>query len=189
MTGTMGNIVMSANWSVCNEEFTTSYLQLAIRDGLPKVMRDELDDHPEEYCSLTYEYWCDLLSTIEVKYERKREAGHIKKIASDREASLSDSDKSVRVPRRNKSKTGVPNSHKPPRRAHDRHHGEHSYCVLFKKSGIPESKYMSHSTKYCTHMRTKRYIKDGLGGPIGSMTHAVQQHNKSKKMEERAEIP
>ena len=41
-------------------------------------MRYELDDHPEDYHSLIYEYWCDLLSIIEVKYERKRAADHIK---------------------------------------------------------------------------------------------------------------
>ena len=39
---------------------------------------------------------------------------------------------------------------------------------------------MSHSTKYCTGVRTKRSIKYGMGGPIGSRTHAVQQHNKSE---------
>ena len=51
-----GESVMAANWSVRNKEFTTSHLQLSIRDGLPKSMRDELDDHPEDYCYLTYEY-------------------------------------------------------------------------------------------------------------------------------------
>ena len=44
---------------------------------------------------------------IKVKDERKRVAGHIKKIASARTSSLSDSDKYVMVPRRNKSNTGV----------------------------------------------------------------------------------
>ena len=51
-------------------------------------MRDELDDHPEEYRSLTYENFCDLLSTIDIEDERKRAAGHIKKIASASAASL-----------------------------------------------------------------------------------------------------
>ena len=56
---------MAANWSVHNKQFTISDLQLAIKDGLPKSMRDELDDHPEDYFSLTYEYWCNLLFKIE----------------------------------------------------------------------------------------------------------------------------
>ena len=85
-------------------------------------MRDELDDHPEDYRSLTYEDWCDLLYTIEVKDERKIAAVHIKKIASSRAAFISDSNDSMRIPRRKKSNNGVSNSHKPPRRAHDRHH-------------------------------------------------------------------
>ena len=118
-----GESVMAANWSVRNKEFTTSDLQLSIRDGLPKSMRDELDDHPEDYCYLTYEYWCDLLSTIEFKDERKRAAGHINKIAYSRAASLSDSDGYMRVQRMKKTNTGVSNYHNSTRRAHDRHHG------------------------------------------------------------------
>ena len=63
---------MANNWNAQKEYFITSDLQLAIKDVLPKSMRDELNDHPEDYCSLTYEDWCDLLSTIKVKDERKR---------------------------------------------------------------------------------------------------------------------
>ena len=46
---------------------------------------------------------------------------------------------------------------------------------------MPERKYMSHSTKDCNGVRTNRSIKDGMGGPIGSRTHVVQQHKKSEK--------
>ena len=54
---------------------------------------------------------------------------------------------------------------------------------------MPERKYMFHSTKDCTGVRTNRSIKDGMGVPIGSSTHVVQQHKKSeKKMEEGAEV-
>ena len=69
-----GESATAANWNVHNEEFTISDLRLAIKGGLPKYMRDELDNHPEDYRYLIYEYWCDLLSTNEVKYERKRAA-------------------------------------------------------------------------------------------------------------------
>ena len=86
----------------------------------------------------------------------------------------------MRVLWRNKAKTGVSNYHKSPRRAHDRHHGTHNYCVLYNKAGMPERKYMSHSTKDCTGVRIKRSIKDGMCGPIGSRNHAVQQHKKSE---------
>ena len=57
---TKGEIAMSANWKVRNKEFTISDLRLFIKDGLPKSMREELDDHPEDYRSLTYDDWCDI---------------------------------------------------------------------------------------------------------------------------------
>ena len=108
---------MAVNWNVRNEEFTISDIRLSIKCGLPKSMRDELDDHPEEYRSLTYEYWCDLLSTIEVKDKRKLSSVQIKKIASDSAASLSlsNSDESVRIPRKKKAKTGFLRSNKSPK--------------------------------------------------------------------------
>ena len=74
------------------------------------------------------------MSTIKVKDERKRAAVHIKKIASSRAASRSDSNESVMIPRRKEAKTGVLSSNKPPRRSHDRHHGIHHYCVFCKKA-------------------------------------------------------
>ena len=125
-----GESAEAANWTVHNQEFTADEFRIAIKDGLPKSMQDEVDDHPEDYRSLTYEYWWELLSTIEVKDERKRAASQIKKIASARIFSLSDSEESVRIPKKKKAKTGVSNYHKTPRRAHDRHHVTHSYCVL-----------------------------------------------------------
>ena len=62
-----GESEMSYNWNVRNQELTASDLRLAIKDWLPKSMRDESDDHPEDYHSITYEDWCDILYTIEVK--------------------------------------------------------------------------------------------------------------------------
>ena len=118
-------------------------------------MRGELDDHPQDYRSLTYEDWCDLISKIQVKDEMKREVVHIKKIASVSAVYLSDSDKSARIPRRKKAKVCVLRSTKSPVRAHDRHHGAHPYCVLCKKAGIPERNYESHTSEDCTDMRTK----------------------------------
>ena len=55
---------------------------------------------------------------------------------------------------------------------------------------MPERKYVSHSAEDCTSVRTKRSIKDGMGVPIGSRTHAVQQHKKSEnKWKEDLKIP
>ena len=93
---------------------------------------------------------------------------------------LSDRDKSVRIPRRKKSKTGVLSSNKSPIRAHDRHHVIRRYCVLCKKEGMPERKYTSHSAEDCTGVRTSRSIKCGMGGPMGSRNDAVKQYKKSE---------
>ena len=171
---------MAANWYVRNKEFTNSDIIFSIKDRIPKRIRDELDDHPEDYCSLAYEYWWDLLSTIEGKYERKRAAVNLKKIASARAASLLDRDESVIIQRRKKDNTGVLIYNKSPRSAHDRHHGAQSYCVLFKNEGMPEHKYASHGSEDCTDVCTKRSIKYGMGGPIESRTHDLQQHKKSE---------
>ena len=95
---------MEANWIVRNKYFAISDIQLAIKDGFPKSMRFELEDHPEDHRSLTYEDWYDLLSKIDVKDERKRAAVHINNISSARSASLSYIDDSMRIPRRKKAK-------------------------------------------------------------------------------------
>ena len=47
-------------------------------------MQDELEEHPEDYHSLNYEDWYDLLSIINVEDKMERAASHIKKIASTR---------------------------------------------------------------------------------------------------------
>ena len=63
-------------------------------------MQDELEDHQEDYRSLTYEYWCDLLSKVDVEEKRKRAATHIKKIACTRAAYLYNRNDSARIPKK-----------------------------------------------------------------------------------------
>ena len=46
-----GGSVMADNCNFHNEKFTASDIRLAIKDGHPKYMRDELDYHPEDYRS------------------------------------------------------------------------------------------------------------------------------------------
>ena len=143
--------------------------------GLPSSMKDELDDHQEDYLSLTHEDWCELLSTTEVKYERKIEATQIKKAASAREEYLSDSNESVRIPRKNKASTGVLRSNKSPQKKAHKHHGTHTYCVFYKKAGMSDRKYMSHSAEDCTDQSTNRTTKEGMGGSVGSRADTVKQ--------------
>ena len=118
----------ASNWKVCDQEFTVSKIRVAIKDGLPSSM---LYDHKEDYRSLTHKGWCDLLSTIHVKYNRKRAATQLNKIASDREASLSDSDKYVRILRKKKARTGALISYKGPQKKSHKYHGTQKICVIF----------------------------------------------------------
>ena len=45
---------------------------------------------------------------------------------------------------------------------------------------MSERNYMSHSSKDCTGMRTKRTIKDGMGGYVGSRDDTVKHYKKSE---------
>ena len=49
------------------KKFSIHEIQVAIKDGLPSSIQDELGDNQEDYNTLTHEDWCDFLSTIEVK--------------------------------------------------------------------------------------------------------------------------
>ena len=59
-----GKIYEVDNWKVRDQELTASEIHVAIKDDLPTSMEDELDDHQEDYQSLTHEEWCSLLFTI-----------------------------------------------------------------------------------------------------------------------------
>ena len=72
-------------------------------------------------------------------------AVQIKKISSARAASLSDSNDSINVPRKKKSRTGVLRSNKPQKKA-QKYHGIKRYCVLCKKAVMPEQKYRLHTS-------------------------------------------
>ena len=53
---------MADNCNFHHHKFTASEFLLAIKDGIPKSIQDELYDHAEDCAYLTYEYWCGLLS-------------------------------------------------------------------------------------------------------------------------------
>ena len=72
----------AAFWKVQDKGFYLYDIRVAIKDGLPSSMQDELEDNQEEYCFLTRKYWCGLLSTIEFKDDNKRAAPQIKKIVT-----------------------------------------------------------------------------------------------------------
>ena len=82
-------------------------IRVSIKDALPLSIQDDLEDNQEDYRSLTHEYWCDLLSTIEVKDNRNGSATQIKNIVTSRAASHFDSDESIRVLLKKKARTVV----------------------------------------------------------------------------------
>ena len=70
-------------------------------------------------------------------------ATQIKRIASDRAASLSDSNDSSRITSKKKARTGILRSNKGPHKKVHKHHGTQSYLVLCKMAWMPERKYTS----------------------------------------------
>ena len=127
-------------------------------------MQDELEDNQEDYLYLTHAYWCDLLSTIEVKDIRKRAATKIKKIDSSRAASNYDSDGYVSTQSKKKEWTGILCNNKGTNNKAPKHHATHQNCVLCKKAGIPDIKYMPHSSEECFGKSSnQKNIKYGLG--------------------------
>ena len=52
--------------------------------------------------------------------------------------------------------------------------------MLFKKAGMTQQKYISHSVEDCFGKHTNQNtINDGLWGPVGSSAEAVKQYQKS----------
>ena len=100
-----------------------------------------------------------------------------------------DNNQSIRVPRKKKDRTGV--RRKKLGKEMIKHHSNQNYCVLFKKAGMSEQKYMLHiSEDYFGKCSKQKYIKDGLGGPLGSSNYAVKQYKKykNKRMKDMKDI-
>ena len=106
----------------------------------------------------------------------------IKNIASAREASLFDRDKTVRIPRKKKARAGVLCSKTSHKKAHKQHSTQNNF-VLCEKVGMTDLKYMLHSSEYCTVMCANRTMKYGMGGYMVISTDTVKHYKKYEKME------
>ena len=95
-----------------------------------------MEDKQETYSSFSHQDWYELLSTIEAKDNRKRAATKIKNIASSRADSLSDSNYSLRIPRKKKARTGACLNRQGEKRL-KQHRAQH-YYVICAKSGMHE---------------------------------------------------
>ena len=101
---------------------------------------------------------------MEVKENMKRAEDQIKRLATLKEAPVdSDRNESVRVPRKKRESTGVILSRKQQEGKMTKHHGAQRYCVIFKKSGMPDQNYMSHISQNCFGKRYyQQPIKEGI---------------------------
>ena len=118
---------------------------------------------------------------MDVKENSKRSAYQIEKLADSKEApESSDSDVSRRVPSKNNERTGVLPTRKQQGKKTPKHSITHSYCILFKKAGIPESKWKLHSSdNYFGKSSYQATIKDVLEGGMGNKANAVNNDQKS----------
>ena len=47
------------------KELSKNEICVATKDGLPTSVQDKLEDKDKDYCSMTHEKYCDLLSAME----------------------------------------------------------------------------------------------------------------------------
>ena len=98
----------SASWDVCGKEFSKQDIHVATKDGLTSYIQNSLENNHEGYHSILHEEWFDLLSTNEVKYNRKGDAVQIKRLASSMVVPVSyDRYEYIMVPCKKKSRTDV----------------------------------------------------------------------------------
>ena len=91
---------------------TNSYLRmrLSLQPGVDfqHPCRMEWIDKDKDYSSLPHTEWCDLLYTMEEKYNPKQEADQIKILAASKAAPANFySDASAKVPQKKKESNGV----------------------------------------------------------------------------------
>ena len=86
------------------------------------------------------------------------------------------------VPLKNKYRTVLFSACKHNKSNTHNHVGMHRYCVLCKKSGMPEPKYISHSSENWFGKRPNHEsLKKWLGGNLGNRDVAVKKFKNSKK--------
>ena len=96
-----------------------------------------------------------------------------------KETSLYDSNESVRIPRKKKTRTGV--CFKQQGKSTPNKHSKQRYCVIYKKAGITEQNYMSHNSEDCFgKIYNQKSINGGMGGPMGIRTEDVKQYKRPK---------
>ena len=85
----------------------------------------------------------------------------------------------MRVPHKKKDSTDV--YFKQKGENNPKHQGAQRYCIIFKKSGMPEHEHIPHRSEDCFGKRSdQKSIKDGLEIPMVIMAEDMKQYNKSE---------
>ena len=113
----------------------------------------------------------------------KRNSAQIKKLAASKAApSASDIDSIPRVPHKKKVVTSVLPDRNNQGKKISKHKYYQRYCVLCKKSVMPERKFKSHISEECFWRRFyQESIKEGLGKILVNNNKDVKNFQKSKK--------
>ena len=164
---------------------------VATKDGLPTSMQDEIEDKDKDYHSFPHKEWCDLLSTMEAKDNRKRTTDQIKILAASKAVPANYfSNVSAKVTLKNKASTCAIHTRKQQGKKNPNHKGSQRYCVLCKKTGMPERKYKLYSSENCFGCRSDHEsIKEGLVGILINRNKAVKQYQKSENKWKREMKP
>ena len=86
------------SWDFLYKEFNERVILFATKDGLPTSTQGELEDNQEGYRSITYEKWCDLLTTTEIKDNSNMDVSQIKRLVTSKAHPVNyDRNESVRV--------------------------------------------------------------------------------------------
>ena len=132
-------------------------------------MQDKLKDNKEDYNYLTHEDWCDLLSTADIRDNRKRAETQIKKIATS--MNLLGLQLRIRI--------GMVSNSNSKGKISPSITVYRSIAYFVRKQELP-----SESTCHIV-LRTvlesvpnHKTITYGLGGPLGSRSDSVKQYKK-----------
>ena len=74
-----GNEYDQADWAVQEKQLSEYVIRVATKDWLLKSIQDEMEDKGKKHWSFTHKEWCNFMSTMKEKDNRKRYAAQIKK--------------------------------------------------------------------------------------------------------------
>ena len=176
-----GEEYKEADWANLEKVPLEHTIRLSIRDGLPPIMQNELDQKETDYRLMNPEEFYSALDDIENADIRRRQMKDQVRTsekamrANKRAAADSSSDDNSRANK--KRKKGRDNKSKSTRTTAQ---GTARYCELCKNANMPYGKYSSHSTSQC---KDAAEMKAKLSGGFKDRAEAT---NSWKKKEHKA---